>query len=139
MKEQLEMVREFHEKFDLPWRTHTTADLPETEWQLRHEIMREENAEYHEACVAGDPVAIADALGDMLYVLCGTIVAHGMQAKIEAVFAEIHRSNLSKLGEDGRPIIREDGKVIKGSNYFRPDIASIIAEKRNDSQNNNLL
>ena len=69
---------------------------------------------------------LLDALGDMLYILCGTIIEHGMQDKIEEVFDEIQRSNLSKLGEDGKPIYREDGKVMKGPNYFKPKISEIL-------------
>ena len=53
-----------------------------------------------------------------------------MQDKIEAVFNEIQRSNMSKLGEDGQPIYREDGKVLKGPNYFKPNIADILSEKK---------
>ena len=88
--------------------------------------MVEENDEYLEAALAGNLVEVADALGDMLYILCGTLITHGMQGKIEEVFHEIQRSNMSKLGEDGQPIYREDGKVMKGPNYFKPDIASIL-------------
>jgi len=61
-----------------------------------------------------------------LYILCGTIIEHGLQYKIEEVFEEIQRSNMSKLGEDGEPIYREDGKVLKGPNYFKPNIQSIL-------------
>lgn len=93
--------------------------------------MREENDEYLKACVAGDKVEIADALGDQLYILLGTMLVHGMQDKIEEVFDEIHQSNMSKLGEDGKPIYREDGKVLKGPNYFKPDIRKIL---NNDSE-----
>ena len=88
--------------------------------------MKEENNEYIEAAENGDIVEVADALGDMLYILCGTIIEHGMTELIEEVFDEIHRSNMSKLGEDGNPVYREDGKVIKGPNFFKPDIAKII-------------
>jgi predicted HAD superfamily Cof-like phosphohydrolase len=93
---------------------------------LRYELMREENEEYLQAANNGDLVEVADALGDMLYILCGTIIEHGMQHKIEAVFNEIQRSNMSKLGADGKPIYREDGKVLKGPNYFRPNIEAIL-------------
>jgi len=79
-----------------------------------------------EAALAGDAVEIADALGDQLYILCGTILSHGMQHVIEEVFMEIQSSNMSKLGADGQPIYREDGKVMKGPNYFRPNIAQIL-------------
>ena len=88
--------------------------------------MSEENQEYLEAAINDDIVEVADALGDMLYILCGTIIEHGMQHKIEEVFDEIQKSNLSKLDEKGRPIYREDGKVMKGPNYFKPNISKIL-------------
>ena len=88
--------------------------------------MHEENEEYLDAAKAGDLVEVADALGDMLYILCGTILKHGMQHKIAEVFTEIQKSNMSKLGPGGTPIYREDGKVLKGPDYFRPDIAAIL-------------
>jgi len=88
--------------------------------------MDEENKEYFEAANNNDLVEVADALGDMLYILCGTILEHGMQHKIEEVFEEIQRSNMSKLGVDGKPIYREDGKVLKGPNYSKPNIESIL-------------
>jgi predicted HAD superfamily Cof-like phosphohydrolase len=93
---------------------------------LRYELIREENEEYLEACREGNLTEIADALGDQLYILCGTILRHGLQHVIEEVFDEIHRSNMSKLGADGKPIYREDGKVLKGPDYFKPDIGSIL-------------
>ena len=88
--------------------------------------MKEENEEYFEAARNKDMIEVADALGDMLYILCGTILSHGMQHKISEVFEEIQRSNMSKLGADGEPIYRNDGKVLKGPNYFKPDIKSIL-------------
>jgi predicted HAD superfamily Cof-like phosphohydrolase len=88
--------------------------------------MKEENEEYLEAANTNDLVEVADALGDMLYILAGTIIEHGMQYKIAEVFDEIQRSNMSKLGEDGHPIFREDGKVLKGPNYFKPNIGEIL-------------
>lgn len=93
---------------------------------LRFNLMKEENEEYLEAANKGDMPEVADALGDMLYILCGTIIEHGMQYKIEEVFDEIQRSNMSKLGEDGKPVFREDGKVLKGPRYSKPDIRSIL-------------
>jgi predicted HAD superfamily Cof-like phosphohydrolase len=93
---------------------------------LRHRLMAEENDEYLEAAKDGDMVEIADALGDMLYILCGTIISHGMQDVIADVFRTIQESNMSKLGADGKPIYREDGKVMKGPGYFRPDIAGVL-------------
>ena len=92
--------------------------------------MHEENEEYLEAAEVGDLVEVADALGDMLYILCGTILAHGLQHKIEEVFTEIQRSNMSKLGADGKPIYREDGKVMKGENYFKPNIKEVLEGRK---------
>ena len=88
--------------------------------------MKEENEEYLEAANNNDIVEVADALGDMLYILCGTIIEHGMQNKIDEIFNEIQNSNMSKLGEDGNPIYRKDGKVLKGPNYFKPNIRQIL-------------
>ena len=119
-------VRDFHNAFRVPVRHNPSTELPENEIELRFNLMKEENEEYLEAAKNGDIVEIADALGDMLYILCGTINAHGLQDKIAAVFEEIQRSNMSKLDDNGEPIYREDGKVLKSSNYFKPDIRSIL-------------
>lgn len=126
MKKKIEAVYKFHETYGLGIKHSPTAELPETKNLLRYKLMREENEEYLEAANNNDLVEVADALGDMLYILCGTIIEHGMQDKIEEVFNEIQRSNMSKLGADGKPIYREDGKVLKGPNYFKPDIKSIL-------------
>lgn len=88
--------------------------------------MQEENEEYLEACQNGDMLEIVDALGDMLYIWCGTVLKHGMQDIIGDVFDEIQRSNMSKLGVDKKPIFRDDGKVMKGPNYFKPNIKGIL-------------
>ena len=126
MREKIEAVQAFHEAFGLGVLQEPQANLGDAKNLLRYKLMREENEEYLEAAAAGDLVEVADALGDMLYILCGTILEHGMQYKIDEVFAEIQRSNMSKLGADGKPIYREDGKVLKGPNYFKPDIAAIL-------------
>lgn len=126
MKRKIEAVQEFHDAFGLGVLQEPKADLGVSKNQLRFSLMDEENKEYLEAANDGDLVEVADALGDMLYILCGTILEHGMQHKIEEVFEEIQKSNMSKLGEDGKPIYRADGKVLKGPNYFKPDIQSIL-------------
>ena len=128
MKKRLAAVHEFHTAFGLGIKEKPTADLGKAKNQLRFELMREENEEYLEAANNNDLTEVADALGDMLYILCGTILEHGMQHKIEEVFDEIQRSNMSKLGADGKPIYREDGKVLKGPSYFKPNIADILAK-----------
>ena len=126
MKNKLKAVQEFHEAFGLGIQEKPTAQLDINKIKLRFNLMAEENEEYLEAANENDLVEVADALGDMLYILCGTILEHGMQHKIEAVFNEIQRSNMSKLGADGNPIYREDGKVMKGPNYFKPNISEIL-------------
>ena len=126
MKNKIAAVHEFHSAFGLGIKNKPTAELGIKKNLLRYELMREENEEYLEAANNNDMVEVADALGDMLYILCGTIIEHGMQQKIEEVFNEIQRSNMSKLGANGKPIYREDGKVLKGPNYFKPNIKSIL-------------
>ncbi|MBP6039559.1 MAG: nucleoside triphosphate pyrophosphohydrolase family protein [Flavobacterium sp.] len=126
MQKQLNAVKLFHETYGLGVSTEMKADLGALKNELRFNLMKEENEEYLEAVQNNDIVEIADALGDMLYILCGTILEHGLQHKIEAVFDEIQRSNMSKLGEDGKPIYREDGKVMKGPNYFKPNFSDIL-------------
>ncbi|OAB75792.1 pyrophosphohydrolase domain-containing protein [Cochleicola gelatinilyticus] len=126
MKNKIAAVHEFHTAFGLGIKQSPTANLDIKKNLLRYELMREENEEYLEAANNNDLVEVADALGDMLYILCGTIIEHGMQDKIEEVFNEIQRSNMSKLGADGKPIYREDGKVLKGPTYFKPNIKEIL-------------
>lgn len=126
MKKQLQAVKEFHNAFEVGFSQSPKSDLGEAKHLLRYNLMREENEEYLEAVKNNNLIEIADALGDMLYILCGTIIEHGLQDKIEAVFEEIQRSNMSKLGIDGKPIYREDGKVMKGENYFKPDFSTIL-------------
>jgi predicted HAD superfamily Cof-like phosphohydrolase len=127
LAEATEHVRSFHDAFGIPNAAVPTGDLGDRDALLRYKLIREENEEYLEAALRGDLVEVADALGDILYILCGTLLKHGLEHKIHEVFREIQRSNMSKLGEDGRPIYREDGKVLKGPAYFRPDIATILA------------
>ena len=122
MKKQIEQVRRFHDAFGIKNNYSPHAVLESDVIDLRHRLMHEENEEYLEACKNGDLVEIADALGDMMYILCGTILSHGLQDKMEDIFEEIQRSNMSKLGDDGKPIYREDGKILKGPKYFKPDI-----------------
>ncbi|MBI9042599.1 nucleoside triphosphate pyrophosphohydrolase family protein [Lutibacter sp.] len=129
MKNKIKAVQEFHEAFGLGIQQQPIANLDEKKLQLRFDLMAEENEEYLEAAKNNDIVEVADALGDMLYILCGTILEHGMQHKIEEVFNEIQRSNMSKLGANGKPIYREDGKVMKGPNYFKPNILAVISKK----------
>jgi len=125
MKKYINMVAEFHTAFNMP-DPQDYKQLTQEQYELRHRLLEEENNEYLEACGHDDLVGIADALGDQLYIIYGTILKHGLQDRIEEVFTEIHRSNMSKLDENGKPILREDGKILKGKNYFKPDIIKVL-------------
>lgn len=123
---KIKHVEKFHDVFKIGNRYTPTAVVSESEYTLRYNLIKEENEEYLEACKNGDLVEIADALGDQLYIIFGTILRHGLQYKIEEVFDEIQRSNMSKLDENGQPIFRDDGKILKSNLYFKPDIKSIL-------------
>ncbi len=116
---------EFHTAYGCPIRTELTPNPPEAE--LRKNLLQEEWEEYLEAYEAGDIVELADALGDMLYIIQGTALTYGID--LRAVFEEIHSSNMSKLGEDGLPHRRDDGKILKGPNFFQPNLAKILGVK----------
>lgn len=126
--EKIKSVEEFHDVFKIGNAAKITL-IDERDYTLRYNLIKEENDEYLEACKNGDITEIADALGDQLYILFGTILKHGLQHKIEEVYDEIHRSNMSKLDENGQPIYREDGKILKSNLYFRPNIKSVLDEE----------
>ncbi|GAB4379951.1 MAG: nucleoside triphosphate pyrophosphohydrolase family protein [Salibacteraceae bacterium] len=129
LAEVIDAVRKFHDAFGIENQNAPKADVTEQVVELRYNLMREENEEYLEAARRGDLTEIADALGDMLYILCGAILTHGLQHKIEEVFLEIQRSNKSKLDANGKPVYREDGKVLKSELYEKPDIARILSSE----------
>ena len=126
MQKQLDAVAAFHNAFGVGIANTPVGNISKEINELRHKLMAEENNEYLEAANTNDLVEVADALGDMLYILCGTILSHGMQHIIEEVFDEIQDSNMSKLGADGKPIYREDGKVMKGPNYRKPNLKQFL-------------
>lgn len=117
-----EMVAAFHRAFGIPIRPSPTTCVPEYELRLR--LLHEEVGEYRDAVKEDDVVGIADGLADIVYIAYGTALAYGID--LDAVLEEVHRSNMSKLGEDGQPILRPDGKVLKGPNYSPPDIATVL-------------
>ena len=104
---------------------NTEPELPNDETsKLRLELIGEELGELEEAIANKDLVEIADALTDILYVTYGA--GHAFGIDLDACFREVQRSNMSKLGEDGKPIYREDGKVLKGPNYSEPDLKKTL-------------
>jgi predicted HAD superfamily Cof-like phosphohydrolase len=91
---------------------------------LRMKLLKEEFDEYNEGEYHNDLENIAKELADIIYIVCGTAVSYGIP--LDRVFDEVHRSNLSKLGDDGKPLRREDGKILKGPNYSPPNIKKIL-------------
>ena len=122
----IEQVKEFADTFNIEYSDDMNVNIDESTIDLRFRLMQEENLEYLQAAKNKDIVEVADALGDILYILCGTILTHGLQHKIVEVFNEIQRSNMSKLDINGKPVFREDGKILKGPNYFKPNIKEIL-------------
>jgi predicted HAD superfamily Cof-like phosphohydrolase len=123
VRQPSEMLREFHQVFNGPVRA--VANPRPAEWKDRISFLQEEFDEYVEAAQVGDLTAVADALADMVYVIHGTALTYGIA--LDEVLAEVHRSNMSKLGADGRPLLRADGKVVKGPGFVPPDVAGVIA------------
>lgn len=115
MKKQIQQIKEFETAFNIKPSSQ--------DYQVKHKILMEELDEYLFANNHDDVVEIADAITDILYIALGLVTKHGLEDVIEDLFSEVHASNMSKLGDNGKPIYREDGKVLKGPNYFKPDIA----------------
>lgn len=123
MPTNFERVREFHEVYNITIGAELKGYDPD-EMHMRLGLIAEE---FEELCVAignVDIVETADAIADLLYVVYGLGVA--LKLPVDAVFAEVHHSNLSKLDENGKPIYRADGKVLKGPNFAPPDIAGVL-------------
>ena len=116
-------VKNFMEAFGQEVKNRT--ELPDDKTvNLRIELIAEELEELWDACEQKDIVEIADALTDILYVTYGA--GHAFGIDLDKCFEEVQRSNMSKLGEDGKPIYREDGKILKGPNYSEPDLKSVL-------------
>jgi predicted HAD superfamily Cof-like phosphohydrolase len=125
-KDTIELVKQFNKSFGVVTNKQPEV-LSEEDWTLKASLMTEELSEYIEACQQGDIVEIADAIVDMQYILSGIIIAHGLQDVFGNLFQEVHDSNMSKL-ENGKVLRRDDGKVLKGKNYFKPDLKSILKQ-----------
>ncbi|MET3806619.1 putative HAD superfamily Cof-like phosphohydrolase [Nakamurella sp. UYEF19] len=124
-------VREFHRIYGLPLRNLPTVDVGPASTVIRLSLIEEEVGELREAAEAGDLVGIADALADIVYVAYGTAHVYGID--LDAVLDEVHSSNMTKLGADGRPVRRADGKVLKGPDYRPPDVKSVLAAQQSST------
>ena len=92
--------------------------------QLRYDLIKEELDEFAQALKDKDLKEVADSLTDILYVTYGA--GHAFGIDLDKCFDEVQRSNMSKLGEDGKPIYNDKGKVMKGPNYFQPDLGKFV-------------
>ena len=120
------LVKEFHTKFAHP-APNKLQHIPYQRALLRYKLIQEETEELYEALMNRDQVETLDALCDILYVTYGAAVECGFSVdQINKAFNEVHSSNMSKLGEDGKPIYNKDGKVLKGKNYFKPNLKQFI-------------
>lgn len=135
MEKQLNQLAQFQRAFNSTYNPFPTL-LDEADYTLRYLLLKEENEEYLEACQNNDKVEILDALTDQLYIVLGSIVSHGMQHIIENAFQEVQNSNMSKLDEEGLPIINGEngvldktrplGKILKSKNFFEPNLKQFL-------------
>lgn len=121
-------VAEFHRAYELPLRDSPSLEVDAGQVRLRQALIEEEVRELQEAATAVDLVGVADALADIVYVAYGTAHVYGID--LDAVLDEVHASNMTKLGADGRPVRRADGKILKGPGYRPPDIAAVLQRPR---------
>ncbi len=128
MNNALDQLKEFNRAFGSYRQDCPTIDIPDNIKSLRIKLMREELAEVETAIHNDDLVNLSKELSDLLYVLLGTVEAFGLSEQFTALFSEVHRSNMSKLDDNGRVILREDGKVLKSKNYTKPDLGKILTE-----------
>jgi len=118
-----EKVAEFMNTFGQE--VKTSPEFPDIDTMaMRYDLIKEELNELFDAMGNRDLTEVADALTDLLYVVYGA--GHSFGIPLDKCFEEVHNSNMSKLGEDGKPIYREDGKVLKGPNYWQPDLKKVI-------------
>lgn len=123
----IELVSKFRDAFNLKIKSKPSL-LTKSEYDLHYKLLKEEINEYMDACEEGDKTEVLDALVDIAYILYGAVLHHGMQDIFDEAFKEVHASNMSKL-ENGKPLYREDGKVLKGKDYFTPDFSDMLNQQ----------
>ena len=135
MRKQLKQLEEFHKSFGLYMNEQPTLRIPQALHELRMRVRKDEVDEYaEEYTMTGDTEderlqAVAKELADIAYTLFGTVVSHGLQEEFERIFDAVHESNMSKLDENGKPIYREDGKILKSNRYHEPDLSFLQNRK----------
>ena len=126
LRTNFERVHEFMKVFGQEIKENPEWPDGET-MELRIDLIEEELGELRNAIIDGDGtlIDVADALSDLLYVVYGA--GHSFGIDLDKCFEEVHSSNMSKLGEDGKPIYREDGKVLKGESFREPNLNKILS------------
>ena len=119
-----EKVKQFMQTFGQEVKTKTSFSDEKTN-QLRFDLISEELEELKNAMASRDLLEVADALTDILYVTYGA--GHAFGINLDKCFDEVQNSNMSKLGSDGKPIYNESGKVMKGPDYFKPDLSKYLS------------
>lgn len=125
MSRMIDQVLEWHRKFGVPVGNRPTP-IEYHRLLMRDNILIEEVKELYAAGVKKDILEVADAICDVLYVAIGTAIEFGLHEKLDTLFDEVHRSNMSKLDESGKPIVRGDGKILKSKLFSPPDLKTII-------------
>ena len=120
----IQLLTNFNKAYSLPVNRKPTLISAE-ESNLKFKLLLEELEEYKEACAKEDLVEVCDAIIDMTYVVYGIIVQHGLTEIFEDMFEEVHKSNMSKL-ENGKVLRRSVGKILKGSEYFKPNLKKYV-------------
>lgn len=126
MDELIKKLVEFHGKFDISVGKTPFPNVPKEQQLLYYDLLIEEVIEFKDAVRASDNIAIADAFGDIMFVLFSAIVENGLQDVIEDIFNEICDSNSTKLDTDGKPKFREDGKIMKCEGYRAPRLNEVF-------------
>ena len=127
MNKQVEQVKEFRLRFNLPIGSESKQGMRYVNHELHNRLIAEELQEMIDSDNLTDR---CDAIIDQMYLLIGYAIDLGVADRLEKMFDEVHESNMSKLGPDGNPMYREDGKVMKGPNYFRPNLSKILWTKQ---------
>lgn len=132
----MEAVREFHQAFNIPYLVGQDAYQRQKTMKLRWDLIAEEYKELSDEFLDmyngdGNYARLAKELADLLYVIYGA--ADLLDIPLERVFNEVHRSNMSKLSDDGKPLLREDGKILKGPGYRAPNVEAVIFELDQES------
>ncbi len=121
-----DMVLEWHKKFGVDI-GERIKDIEEDRFNMRQAILQEEVHELENAYYeVGTMESISDAICDILYVIIGTAIEFGLHEKLDALFSEVHKSNMSKLDENGNPVKREDGKILKSKLFIPPNLKPIL-------------